>query len=268
MKTFAEQLTAARKAAGLTQEELSRRIHVTRATISHWEVGRYVPDFNTIQLLSKELNCSFMINDNEAPEAAAAPEEAPEEAAGQPLPDGNPSPRVTPKQLLILAVIALVIVSGLYLLIRPALMKKAGAVPSDTGSGLIYRIQDYQTVAPRNPGQAYIVVDTATSTVNGENATFWMYTFTLREDNGLAFHIDRMENIWFRKGNAHPFVFSDQDLNAANMDPDIPARGQFSFDGGMPLDQHNMTGVGLKVEGHDENGAVLVFTGYIPFPQP
>ena len=63
MKTFAEQLTAARKAAGLTQEELSRHMHVTRATISHWEVGRYIPDFDTIQRLSRVLGCTFTLGE-------------------------------------------------------------------------------------------------------------------------------------------------------------------------------------------------------------
>lgn len=38
-KSFAEQLIAARKAAGLTQEQLGEKMHMSRQGISHWENG-------------------------------------------------------------------------------------------------------------------------------------------------------------------------------------------------------------------------------------
>ena len=60
MATFAEQLTAARKAAGMTQEELSEAVHVARNTISNWEHGRTEPDLETLRLLSQALHVDFM----------------------------------------------------------------------------------------------------------------------------------------------------------------------------------------------------------------
>lgn len=38
--TFGEQLSAARKAKGLTQEDLAVRVNASRQAISHWENGR------------------------------------------------------------------------------------------------------------------------------------------------------------------------------------------------------------------------------------
>ena len=37
--TFAQQLVAARKAAGLTQAQLADMMHMSRQGVSHWETG-------------------------------------------------------------------------------------------------------------------------------------------------------------------------------------------------------------------------------------
>ena len=60
MANLAEQLTAARKAAGMTQEELSAAVHVARNTISNWEHGRTEPDLDTLRLLGQVLHVDFM----------------------------------------------------------------------------------------------------------------------------------------------------------------------------------------------------------------
>ena len=48
-----------RKAKGLTQEELGRRVFVSNKTVSRWENGNYMPDIHTLQLLSKEFSVSI-----------------------------------------------------------------------------------------------------------------------------------------------------------------------------------------------------------------
>ena len=60
MANLAEQLTAARKAAGMTQEELSAAVHVARNTISNWEHGRTEPDLDTLRQLSQVLHVDFL----------------------------------------------------------------------------------------------------------------------------------------------------------------------------------------------------------------
>lgn len=47
-----------RKKLGLTQEELSEKIDVTRQTISNWELNETQPNTNQLKLLSKALNIS------------------------------------------------------------------------------------------------------------------------------------------------------------------------------------------------------------------
>ena len=45
-------ISAARKAAGLSQEALASRLHVTRQTISNWDVGKSMPDIDSLKLLA------------------------------------------------------------------------------------------------------------------------------------------------------------------------------------------------------------------------
>ena len=50
-----ENIKVARKAKGLTQEELADELHVVRQTISKWEQGLSVPDAEMLILISKIL---------------------------------------------------------------------------------------------------------------------------------------------------------------------------------------------------------------------
>lgn len=59
MQTFGEQLAAARRAKGMTQEALSQAADVARNTISSWERGRTVPDIDTVRKLSDILGCDL-----------------------------------------------------------------------------------------------------------------------------------------------------------------------------------------------------------------
>ena len=53
---FGENLKAARKAKGITQEELAARLHMVRQTISKWEKGLSVPDADLLIRLSEILD--------------------------------------------------------------------------------------------------------------------------------------------------------------------------------------------------------------------
>ncbi len=49
---FSDNLTAYRKQAGLSQEQLGERVGVSRQTVSKWEAGQSYPDFHRLVLLS------------------------------------------------------------------------------------------------------------------------------------------------------------------------------------------------------------------------
>jgi len=82
---FNERIAAARRAAGLTQEQLGERVGVTRQAVSKWEAGTAMPDALTAARLCDALNVSadyLLLGKGEtvpsAPEPAALlPDECP-----------------------------------------------------------------------------------------------------------------------------------------------------------------------------------------------
>ena len=53
---FAQKLTAARKAANLSQDKLAAELHITRQAVSKWESGHSTPDLETFAALCQTLN--------------------------------------------------------------------------------------------------------------------------------------------------------------------------------------------------------------------
>lgn len=49
---FNEALIAARKAHGLTQEQLAEKLYVTRQAVSRWECGEVIPGIDMIKLIA------------------------------------------------------------------------------------------------------------------------------------------------------------------------------------------------------------------------
>ena len=61
-----ENIKATRKARGLSQEEVARRLHITRQTLSKWENGLSVPDAQLLIRLAEilEVSVSQLLEDN------------------------------------------------------------------------------------------------------------------------------------------------------------------------------------------------------------
>ena len=49
-------IRAERRRAGLSQDGLAAQLHVTRQTISNWEVGKSLPDIESLKALAKALS--------------------------------------------------------------------------------------------------------------------------------------------------------------------------------------------------------------------
>ncbi len=56
--SFGGRLARERKKAGLSQEELAERLHLTRQTISKWETGASLPDVEGLRALCRALGVS------------------------------------------------------------------------------------------------------------------------------------------------------------------------------------------------------------------
>ena len=126
MATFAEQLTAARKAANMTQEELSAAVHVARNTISNWEHGRTQPDLDTLRLLSQVLHVDFLNGDPAPLEAGKG-----ETPAGESIPDGESAPGRLPRKkriFILCAAIAVIAAAVILLVARSAEMSRTAEV--------------------------------------------------------------------------------------------------------------------------------------------
>jgi len=67
-----ETIQTLRKARGLSQEELARRLHVVRQTVSKWEKGLSVPDAEMLIRLAEALDTAPAVLLGETPEAAPA----------------------------------------------------------------------------------------------------------------------------------------------------------------------------------------------------
>ena len=46
---------------GITQDEASKALYVSRQAISHWETGKSIPDYETLLNICKFYNTTLMI---------------------------------------------------------------------------------------------------------------------------------------------------------------------------------------------------------------
>ena len=67
-KSFGEQMKEARRRKGLTQEDLAKQMSVSRSTVSHWEIGRKVPEKEFIDRLTQLLEEDFSFDQEEEAE--------------------------------------------------------------------------------------------------------------------------------------------------------------------------------------------------------
>ena len=85
---LAARLREYRAAAGLSQDELAGRLHVTRQAVSHWETGRSEPDLETLARLAQELGTDTATPLGEHADTVMPP--APLSAAPEREPAGDP----------------------------------------------------------------------------------------------------------------------------------------------------------------------------------
>ena len=57
--TLGKKLKEARKQAGLSQEQLSEKLGVSRSAVAKWETDNGIPDVDNLKILSKLLNISI-----------------------------------------------------------------------------------------------------------------------------------------------------------------------------------------------------------------
>ncbi len=64
--TFGEKIKTARKSANLTQEQLAKKLSVSRQAVTKWESDKGIPDIENLKMLSKALDVSidYLLSDD------------------------------------------------------------------------------------------------------------------------------------------------------------------------------------------------------------
>ena len=135
------------------------------------------------------------------------------------------------------------------------------SAPVSGGEG--FNAETYQQETPNEAGKAYITIDSRTWTEGNGGAEYQMYDFTLTEQNGIGFSISRIDvEMEGKTGAIRQMSMSAADLETA-IDPDVPAYGSVTINGGFPKGE--FTRIGIAAYGSDANGAPLTFYDLIEF---
>lgn len=267
MASIGQQITAARKAKGMTQEALSQALNISRAAVSQWERDRRMPDAETLLKLSAILNYSF------TGETATAPENAPPEAEQAHNAPGGDAPKaedvgssrnagaVHKKRWIILCSAAVFLLCA-ALVIVPALKRKKAPAVFSADDGTLYTIEQFQQETPREDGKAWLLGEKGVKIITNDGNDVWMYEFTFHEMNGVGLTIDRLEVCTFYNDKVLPMIVSGESLPAYGMEADIPPRGEWKMTGGLPVSD-NVKGAGITLYCTDEGGSISSFSDYL-----
>lgn len=79
--TLGEKLKEVRKENGLSQEQLSEKLGVSRSAVAKWETDKGIPDIDNLKVISQLLNVSidYLINDDSTSDEASMHESNSEE---------------------------------------------------------------------------------------------------------------------------------------------------------------------------------------------
>lgn len=254
--TFGQQLTQARRTAGLRQEQLANMLNVSRSTISHWENDHAQPSLDQLQQLCELVPLSIT-KLPAAPEASAAPK--------------SPAAPAYSRYWLRLAVLlaAMILVAAATTVL---ILNLLDSVPEP------YSIAWFQQRTKPAAGHAHVVLTPSHDPVPViEHNAFmggrgWFFSLYLDEVNGVD--IDLTELIiadFSTDGRLLPLQFPSAEL----LDHIVPAQDghrwlhaheQLIFRTGLPL--QDLKGRGFLLKGVDATGEELTFRCYVQYDHP
>ena len=168
MASIGQQIIAARKAKGMTQDALSKALNISRSAVAHWETERTIPDAEMLLRLSKALDYSFEEEAVKAPAGDASPIES-----AAPLPAAQEKAAKPRKRLWVLlgaAVLACALIA--VLLIHN---NKAKQILYTDENGKQYTAEFFQQETPREDGKAWLSTEQTLRVQKSEGNEMWMY---------------------------------------------------------------------------------------------
>lgn len=258
--TFHEQLQKARKAAGLSQEQLANLMNMSRQGVSHWENGRTLPDVETLKKLSEILNCNFF--DDIGPEKEEALPEAPSEESVS----AEAAPEKEKKRARGVRSAAKYALCAAIGFVLGCFFMYACFSPSGDGLTLMKIPKNYKS---SDALQAELSVYTDESPVllrylseDDENAT-WLYNIVIEETAGVSFQVEEVVVTFIDdlgdEGQTH--AYTPQQLLFG--DGILVGYGKFSFGGGLPVQP--LSGIRASVRGVDGKGNRMEHIQFLPF---
>lgn len=241
-QSFAEQLVAARTAAGLTQAQLAEALHMSRQGISHWETGRALPDAETLRQLSQVLQFDFITG-----QPMAAEDDAPEAKQVRPM---RRRARLLASCLALAAVLA-----ALLLWLLPG-----------RGTGLQSPAPAQQAVVRIIPAQNPITP--SIDPVLGAEP-WWIYRLTIQETAGVNYTIEKMTTTYrYTDGRTSVFEQGAETIAAnSNTGSNVLSRGlNIRWNGAQPL--YDYADITVRLDGVDANGNELSFECVIGCVRP
>ena len=302
MASIGEQIRAARKARGLTQEALARELNVTRSAVANWEQDRRLPDGETLLRLSSALAYSFEsaeplplsspVPTPEEPAAdtasvsdapvspdestAAVPDQVPElppEEGVSPAASDAPKTPVHPgksralRYILPGAALAAIVLLACLIFFPLSAPSSTEPNPYTALDGQSYTMEQLREPVRNESGKAYLRITTSLTSNPSGSRPYWNFSFQCREINGIGLTVDTVESVFFYKPpkENRTYVDTSETMSFMKLSNVIPAFGtSWSYDGGMPADD-DLCGVGILLTCTDDNGAHLQFHAYIPF---
>ena len=277
MTSIAEQIANARKAAGMTQEDLASALHVTRSAVSSWERGRTEPDLDTLRQLAQMLKCSFSPADavTAADQPAAKPAEDAETAAEQTL-TRQPS-KVSRKKGLIIGIAALVVALSVctVLFIVPAIQNRAAEAKLPpavkvAAEDLFLQLPDpltpdwFQAGNVRAEGEPWLELTTHITCDTADfSEPYWAYGAAFREVTGHPFALDYANYylFWVQGDTTQGELIYTASGDELLVDDNIT--NYWEYNCGLPV--QDLIGAGYQVVGHDQAGHPMTFRTYIDF---
>lgn len=283
----------ARKAKGITQEQLAALMFVSRQTISSWENARTQPDYESLNRLNDILGmnlaevfvptvCSPQHDDACASHAASEPQDSPFVTAEETSAVAEEPPAVAeepfeqsevvqpqPVQTLQPPVRILWAAAALFLLLAALFAFHQVRKPEPSKA---YTPAFFTQTQPKADGHAYVSLYVKDNRVNlpvGNKDPAWSYTLFLREDAGIGFQIGSLRMVYFLEdGQTQEILYTTADIADIKQTSHLNGYGLLMMAlGYTPSDANpaHPTGVGILLSGQDDQGLALDFTHYIPF---
>lgn len=246
-QTFAQQLTAARKAAGMTQEQLGEKMHMSRQGISHWETGRSLPDAETLKQLSQILNYDFITS-----EALVETADMPAPAAEKP----QRPPQVAWIRRGLFAILPLLTILTVVLLL--VLLPGGNKAPAPADRAVV------QIVPAQNP------LVPSWDPVLGPDP-WWIFCFAIQESAGVDFTVEKMTYTYtYRNGETLVADYSGEFVAMSNPlgTNVVSVADPIQISSAEPL--RDFATITVRVDGTDAKGNALsadcVFECQMPEP--